>query len=139
MGREQDRISRRIEKNPVVECNKIQKKYCPELFRKFAETLDQRHQSYIDYSNKVMLGTMYYKGIAGLVSMQSMTYEFNDDNVARNIMSFLGERDEGYLPHGVTVNEYLEKLDTVQLQEIQQSMVYDLIRRKTFDDARGSF
>ena len=68
--------------------------------------------------------------------MQSMTYEFNDDKVLRNIMSFLGERDEGYLPHGVTVNEYLEKLSTEQLQEIQQSMVYDLIRRKTFDDAR---
>ena len=136
MGREQDRISRRIEKNPVAECNKIQKKYCPQLFQKFAETLDPRHQSYIDYSNKVMLGTVYYKGIAGLVSMQSMTYEFNDNNVARNIMSFLGEKDEGYLPHGVTINEYLEKLDADQLQEIQQSMVYDLIRRKTFDDAR---
>jgi len=136
MGREQDRIRRRIEKNPVVECNKIQKKYCPELFQKFAKTIDPRHQSYIDYSNKVMLGTMYYKGIAGLVSMQSMTYEFNDDNVARNITSFLGEKDKGYLPHGVTVNEYLEKLPTAQLQEIQQSIVYDLIRRKTFDDAR---
>ena len=73
MGREQDRISRKIEKNPVAECNKIQKKYCPELFHKFAETLDPRHQNNIDYSNKVMLGTMYYKGIAGLVSMQSMT------------------------------------------------------------------
>jgi len=137
MGREQDRISRRIEKNPVEECNKIQKKYCPELFQKFADTLDPRHQSYIDYSNKVMLGTVYYKGIAGLVSMQSMTYEFNDDRVVRNITSFLGERDEGgYLPHGVTVNEYLEKLTTSELQEVQQSMVYDLIRRKTFDDAR---
>jgi len=136
MGREQDRIRRRIEKNPVAECNKIQKKFCPGLFQKFAETLDPRHQSYIDYSNKVMLGTVYYKGIAGLVSMQSMTYAFNDDTVVRNIMSFLGDRDEGYLPHGVTVNEYLEKLAADQLQEIQQSMVYDLIRRKTFDDAR---
>jgi len=137
MGREQDRISRRIEKNPVAECNKIQKKYCPELFQKFAETLDPRHQSYIEYSNKVMLGTVYYKGIAGLVSMQSMTYEFNDDRVVKNIMSFLGQRDGGgYLPHGVTVNEYLEKLTTSELQEVQQSVVYDLIRRKTFDDSR---
>ncbi|QAT38821.1 transposase [Clostridium sp. JN-9] len=136
MGREQDRINRRIEKNPAAECNKIQKKYFPELFQKFAGTLDPRHQSYIDYSNKVMLGTVYYKGIAGLVSMQSMTYEFNDDKVVKNIMNFLGESDRSYLPHGVTVNEYLEKLATSQLQEIQQSMVYSLIRRKTFDDAR---
>jgi hypothetical protein len=68
-----------------------------------------------------MLETVYYKGIAGLVSMQSMIYEFNDDKVARNIMSFFGERDERYLPQVVTVNEYSEKLGTgtAQLQEIQ--------------------
>ena len=27
MNREQDRANRRLEKNPVVECNKIQNKY----------------------------------------------------------------------------------------------------------------
>ena len=30
MNREQERAKRRLEKNPVVECNKIQNKYYPE-------------------------------------------------------------------------------------------------------------
>ena len=39
-------------------------------------------------------------------------------------------------PHGVTLNEYFEELDYAQTQEVQESLVYDLIRRKSFDDAR---
>lgn len=136
MSREQERIKRKLEKNPIVECNKIQQKYCPALFQAFAEAADPRHQSYTDYTGRVMLGTVYYKGIAGLESMHSMTYEFNDAQVAQNLIHFMGEKEKDYLPHGVTINEYLEKADPKELQEIQQKMVYDLIRRKTFDEAR---
>lgn len=32
MSREQERAKRKLEKNSVVECNKIQNKYYPELF-----------------------------------------------------------------------------------------------------------
>lgn len=64
MGRKEERMKKKLEKNPVQECNKIQKQFYPQLFQKFAETWDPRHPSYIIYDNKVMLGTMYYKGIA---------------------------------------------------------------------------
>ena len=47
MNREQERAKRRPEKNPVVEYNKIQNKYYPELFAKFAEVNDPRNQSYM--------------------------------------------------------------------------------------------
>lgn len=73
MNREQERAKRRLEKNPVVECNKIQNKYYPELFAKFAEVDDSRNQSYIEYPVRVMLETMYYKCIGGISSMQEMT------------------------------------------------------------------
>lgn len=43
MNREQERAKRRREKNPVVEYNKIQNKYYPELFAKFAEVDDPRN------------------------------------------------------------------------------------------------
>lgn len=56
MSREQERIKRKLENNPVMECNKIRQKYCPELFRDFAATKDPRHQSYTEYSNKELLG-----------------------------------------------------------------------------------
>ena len=136
MSREQDRIKRKMEANPIGECNKVRQRYCANLFEDFAATKDPRHPSYTDYSNRAMLGTMYYKGIAGIESMQSMTYEFNREEVAGNLYSFLGEPGKDYLPHGVTLNEYFERLDPAELQRVQQNQVYELIRRKSFDGAR---
>ena len=83
-----------------------------------------------------MLGTVYYKGIAGISSMQGMTREFNNDAVAKNLYHFMGSNPKEYLPHGVTVNEFLERLDPSELEEIQSDIVYRMIRRKTFDDAK---
>lgn len=36
MSRKQERAKKKLEKNPIAECNKIQKKYYPELFAKFS-------------------------------------------------------------------------------------------------------
>ena len=94
MSREQERIRRKMGKNPVVECNKVRQKYCPDLFHDFANTKDPRHLSYIDYSNGELLGTVYYKGIAGIESMQSMVYEFNQEDVVKNLYRFMGEKEK---------------------------------------------
>lgn len=136
MSREQERSKRKLEKNPVVECNKIQNKYYSELFKKFSEVKDPRNQSYIDYSVKTMLGTLYYKCIGGISSMQEMTRQFNDEKVVGNLYSFMGEPRKEYLPHGVTENEFLERLDPLELEKIQKDIAYTMIRRKTFNDAR---
>lgn len=136
MSREQERIRRKLENNPVMECNKIRNKYCPGLFPDFADTKDPRNPSYIEYSNDELLGTMFYKGIAGIESMQSMTYEFNQEKVVRNLYQFMGRKEKEYLPHAVTVNEYFERLDPEELQQVQQKQVYGLIRSKNFYDAR---
>lgn len=136
MGRERDRIIRKREKNAVVECNKIQQQFYPELFSKFEQVKDPRHSSYIEYSCKEMLGTLYYKGIAGLSSMQEMTRKFNDEIVASNLYQFMRSETKNYMPHGVTLNEYLERVEPSELERIQKDIVYKMIRRKTFDDAK---
>ena len=136
MSREQERIRKKLENNPIVECNKIQNRFCPELFSMFGKVKDPRHQSYVDYSARVMLGTMYYKSIAGIPSMQEMTRAFNDERICRNLYRFIGEDVKEYLPHGVTENEFLERLDPKELENIRQNIVYSLIRRKTFENAR---
>ena len=102
----------------------------------FGKVKDPRHQSYVDYSARVMLGTMYYKSIAGIPSMQEMTRAFNDERICRNLYRFIGEDVKEYLPHGVTENEFLERLDPKELENIRQNIVYSLIRRKTFENAR---
>ena len=136
MSREQERIRRKLENNPVLECNKIKNRYCPDLFHDFADTKDPRNQSYTEYSNDELLGTIFYKGIAGIESMQSMTYEFNRERVVENLFRFMGRKEKEYLPHAVTVNEYFERLDPDELQKVQQKQVCGLNRSKAFYDAR---
>lgn len=136
MGRAEERMKRKLERNPVEECNRIQKKYCPGLFQDFGDTKDPRHLSYVEYSGSEILGTVYYKGIAGIESMQSMNYEFNQEATAKNLSRYIGGQEREYLPHAVTVNEYLERLDPEELQKVQQKQVYGLIRSKAFYDAR---
>lgn len=136
MSRANDRAKRKLERNPVVECNKIQQKYCPNLFSRFKEVRDPRNQSYIEYSSMTMLGTLYYKGIAGISSMQEMTRQFNDETVSKNLNGFIDGSQGEYLPHGVTLNEYLERLDPKELEMVITGEIKDLIRRKTFNNAR---
>lgn len=62
--------------------------------------------------------------------------KFNDDRVVENLYSFLGDAKKDYLPHGVTVNELLERLDFEELEEIQKDIVYSMIRQKTFNNAK---
>lgn len=136
MGRAEIRAARELEKNPIEACNEVQTKFCPNLFNKFGQIVDPRHQSYITYTGKTMLGQMYYKGIAGITSMQDMTDKFNKPNVVKNMASFIGVELDNYLPHHVTENDFLERLDPNILQETIQDTVYDLIRRKSFNEAR---
>ena len=136
MGRKEQRIQKKLEKNPIGELNKIQNRFYSQLFWKFSQTKDPRHPSYITYSNRMMLGTLYYKGIAGIDSMQEMTERFNDETISKNLSVFMGEKAGEYLPHHVTENEYLEKLDPMELEEIKQDLVYHLIRKRSFEDAR---
>lgn len=92
MEREQERIKKRLEKNPLKECLAIQKKYYPTLFQMFDDVNDPRHSSYILYPNRVMLGTMYFKALGGIASMQDMTRRFYDEKMYLTCTGFLDVR-----------------------------------------------
>lgn len=136
MGRKQEREAARKEKNALAELCRVQRKYMPDLFDLFEKTEDPRNTGYVTYPNRMMLGQMYFKGIAGIVSMQGMTQAFNDKKVSGNLSAIMGCGKWKYLPHHVTENEYLERLDPGQLEEVIWKTVYGLIRRRSFEDAR---
>lgn len=136
MGRIENRIKRKLEKNPIVECNRIQKKFLPGLFGWFDKVADPRHQSYITYSIREMLGTLYYKSIGGVSSMRDMDRLSENEDVVKNLYSFMGRDARSFIPHSVTENEFLERLKPEELEAIQKEIVYTMIRRKTFDEAR---
>ena len=136
MGRKEARKALAFEKNPFKECKRIQEKYIPSLMELFSQTKDPRNPSYITYSNTTMLSQVYYKGIAGIVSMQGMTQAFNTTVAGKNIYCSIGEEAKEYLPHHVTENEYLERLDPGEIRDVLYKIAFEQIRRKTFDGAK---
>lgn len=136
MGRLENRMKRKMEQNPIAECNKIQNKYLPNLFKWFDKVADPRHQAYITYSVREMLGTMYYKAIGAVSSMRAMDRLSENEEVVQNLYSFMGKEARPFVPHSVTENEFLEKLKPEELEKIQKEIVNTMIRRKTFDEAR---
>lgn len=89
MGREQERIAKRMEKNAVEECNRIRKKFYLELFKRFGETKNQRNKSYTEYSNREILETLYCKCLSEVSSMHAMSRVFSEDKVVRKLYGFV--------------------------------------------------
>lgn len=46
------------------------------------------------------------------------------------------EHEKKYLPHGVTVNEFLERLNPEELDKPQKDIVYSIIKRRTFEQGK---
>lgn len=132
---EKREIKRRL-KREIAEFLNIQNHYFPELIEEIKKVMDGRHQSYITYEIEVILYMMILKNVCSIASMQEMNEKFNEDECIKNIYKILGLEEKEWLPHYVTINECLSKLKPEGLEKIRKKMIYGLIRKKSFDNAK---
>lgn len=135
MTRKEQRLLKKIEKEPVKALTETQQHFYPEFQKRLNEVADPRDTRYISYNCSTLLGTGIAKNICGISSMQQMTAAFNDENCIQNISAFVGN-ENAELPHYVTLNYFLKQLQTGELQKVRKDILYRLIRRKTFDAAK---
>ncbi len=83
-----------------------------------------------------MLMTVIMKNVCCISSMQKMTDEFIKEECVKNLCTALGVPEHEFLPHYVTVNGFLSKMETSELEELRRQMVSALIRRRKFEGAR---
>lgn len=136
MTRAEKREIKRKLNREIADFLKIQNHYFPELIADIKKVMDNRNQSYITYEIEVILYMMLLKNVCSIASMQEMNDSFNEDECVKNIYKILGLEEKEYLPHYVTINECLSKLNTGELEQIRKGMVYGLIRKKSFDDEK---
>ncbi len=135
MTRKEQRLLKKTEKEPINALKETQQHFYPGLQKRLNEVADPRDTRYISYNCSTLLGTGIAKNICGISSMQQMTAAFNDENCIQNISAFVYNENEE-LPHYVTLNDFLERLPTGELQKVRKDILYRLIRMKTFDAAR---
>ena len=121
--------------NLACELVKVILHFFTELLSLLKQVEDPRHQSYIIYSNHVLLMTRILSSIFYINSMRSTSGEFNDETVIENIGVLCGEELKE-LPYWETINNYLKRFSSDELQKVVCRLVYRLIRSRAFEDAR---
>ena len=99
------------------------------------EVSDPRHQSYITYENYVLLMTRILSAVFYISSMRKSSEELNSTIGIANIGAITGKKLEE-IPYWETINNYLERIDPPEMQEVICGLVRQLIRCKSFDSAR---
>ena len=132
MNRKQRRELRK-DKNLIIELYSIIKKYLPDLFDKFEELTDVRHQSYITYNMKTICVTRLFGLICGLTSLSNISSdEFNTDACIKNICTICNNRLTE-LPYWETIQDVFMNIKLSELKDIQKYIVKTLLRSKMFD------
>ena len=118
------------------EFSKIKKHFFRDFNKKLANVKDERNQSYITYDPEIMLFVVIMKNVSGIVSMNRMTNDFNNEVVIHNIMKSLGYDLLEEIPHYDTINDFLRKLDVSELEKIRDYMIRELFKKRSLEKYR---
>jgi hypothetical protein len=123
-------------KEDIKEFLKVQNHFLPELIKELSLVKDPRNLSYIDYDIEEILYTMILKNVCSITSMQGMTDKFNNCKCVENVCGILGKDPREFLPHYVTINECLERLEPEELDQLRKKIIYTLLRKRSFENAK---
>ena len=130
---ERRREQKKYEKDFAAFC-KITKQYFPELIQWLQELKDPR--KFWTYEIEVILMTVIMKNICNIHSMQKMTDEFLKEECVENLCRILNIETHEFLPHYVTINEFLSKMEVSELECLRKKIIRALLRRRKFENAK---
>ncbi len=107
MTRAERRSKRKKYGNDFASFYQIIKLYLPDFISWLAGL--EGSEKFWTYETEVMLMTVIMKNTCCISSMQQMTDEFIKDECVKNLCTALGVPEHEFLPHYVTVNEFLSK------------------------------
>lgn len=136
-----EKITRKVARKHLAQLHlacelvKVIRHFFPDLLPMLKNIMDPRNQSYITYQNHVLLMTRILSSIFYISSMRKTSEEFNSERMIENI-GYLCEQELLELPYWETINNYLEKLEPQELQDIVSRLVRRLLRSRAFESAR---
>lgn len=136
MKRKEERELKKSEPKAILEFLKISNHFFSNFKEMLKNIKDPRRKNSVIYAIDEITAVLILKCIFNIISMREMTSEFNNDNCIENLGIIMGNDNLTEIPHYVTINDCLKKLDPAELENIRNKMIYALIRKRTFEDAR---
>ena len=136
------RVTRKQKREKQKEINffgefiKIKKHFFKDINLKFKRVKDKRHQSYIEYTPDIILLSILMKNITAIESMNQMTTEFNTEECINNVAKVLGYDELEELPHHDTINNFLKKLNPIEIEKIRKYMIKELFKKRCLEQYR---
>jgi len=119
----------------IIDFVKMQNHFFPNLIKELGKVKDPRKENYTEYTSEEVLYPVILKNSCTIESMRQMTEWFDDANCASNLGKLIGRKIEN-IPHYDTINNFLERLETKEINKVRIEMLKKLIRSKTFYQAR---
>lgn len=114
---------------------KVVKRFFPGLVDLLRQVHDPRNQSYITYQQEVLLVTRILSAVFYIESMRKASAELNFSMAIENVGTLCGQKLEE-LPYWETINQYLERVNPQDLQNIINKIIWRLLRSRAFEQAR---
>ncbi|MEG2354263.1 MAG: transposase family protein [Clostridium sp.] len=127
-------IEQRI--NFFAEFLRLKEHFFKDLNKKLAIVKDSRNKSYVTYPPEILLLTVIMKNITGIVSMNKMTRDFNNDEAIANIGKALGFDELEEISHYDTINNFLKRLEVTELDKIRDYMIRELFKKRSLEKYR---
>lgn len=120
-------------KSEFAAWTRVCRHFFPNLPRWLNSMADPRNQSYITYTQAVLVMMCIMKNISGIVTMRGMNSSFNEDAAIENLAYLSGEEHLEDMPDWQTANNYLERLNISELEKVRKGMMMRLLRGHQFD------
>lgn len=136
------KITRKEKRNKEKEINffaefvKIKKHFFKDIIKRLKTVKDTRHQSYIEYKTDLLLLIIILKNVFCIESMNRMTNDFNKDECIENITKTLGYERLEEIPHHDTINNFLSKLNPLEIEKIRDYMIKELFKKRSLEKYR---
>lgn len=115
---------------------KIKEHFFKGLIKKLQRVKDPRNKSYIDYNVDILMLMTILKNVFCIESMNNMTKSFNQEECIENIKKILDFDNLEELPHYDTINNFLKRLSTEEIEGIRDYMISEMLKKRTFEGFR---
>lgn len=136
------KVTRKEKREKLKEINffgefiKIKNHFFKDINDKLKRVKDNRHQSYIEYTTDIILFNIIMKNVTSIESMNQMTTKFNTDECISNVAKITGCEELEELPHHDTINNFLKKLNPVEIEKIRSYMIKELLKKRCLEKYR---